>query len=315
MRDAGAKRGSMMGACRRSFVAGVVGLASWIGAPTTEAQQAPPPPVGIADSLYLRAQRLVNEGDTARGRSIVDSLVRTTRDGTDARANALFWRATIAADSSAARRDYLTIVIDYPLSPRTADALLRLGQAEFGWGDRTASLRHLERLVLEHPASEATVDGWIWIGRARIADRELAAGCTALDSARGHVRAGDVERSNQITFARQPCRMLAVAPSTPASPATSPSHPPGGTVSGPPADAASPRRWSAQVAAYKLKADAEKMAKTLSERGYDARVDAVSLFHVRIGSFRTRAEAVAMVANLKQRQITAIVVEATRRAP
>mgnify|MGYP001336580007 CR=1 FL=1 len=301
-----------MHAALRGAVAGLAGLAGLFGAAVLKAQA---PPAGIADSVYRRAQRMVNEGDAERGRTLVDSLLRATRDGSDARANAMFWRATLAADSTAAQRDYLTIAIDYPLSPRAADALLRLGQAEFAWGDRAASLRHLERLVLEHPASDAAVDGWYWLGRARIAERELAAGCIALDSARGRLKTGDVERGSQITFARQPCRMLAVAPPGTASSATPTSEPPSGMASRPPPDTAIVRRWSAQVAAYKLKADAQRLAKRLSERGYDARVDELSLFHVRVGLFRTRAEAAGTVATLKQQQITAIVVEATRRAP
>jgi cell division septation protein DedD len=293
-------------------VVGLAGLAGLLGAAVADAQARP---AGSADSLFRRAQRLVNEGDSTGGRALVDSLLRTTRDGSDARANALFWRATLAADSTEAQRDYLTIAIDHALSPRAADALLRLGQAGYARGDRAAAMRHLERLVLEHPASEAAVDGWYWLGRARIAERELATGCVALDSARRRLKAGDVERSSRIAFAAQPCRMLAVTPPAVAPPGSPAGAPPSGTLSRRPLDSTTRPRWSVQVAAYKLEADAEKLAANLKTRGYDARVDKLSLFHVRVGMFRTRAEAATVVARLKQRQINAIVVEVTRRAP
>ncbi len=295
----------------RRAVAGVATLAALVGAGPLLAQGPPAP----ADSVYRRAQRLVIDGDTARGRALIDSLVRTTPDRSDARATALFWRATLAPDSVAAQRDYLTIAIDYPLSPPAADALLRVGQADFAWGDRAASLRHLERLVLEYPTSDAAVDGWILLGRARIGGRDLASGCVALDSARGRLKAGDVERGSQIAFAMQSCRQLGVTPAAPAPAAGTGAKPPGGAATRPAPEPSTARRWSVQVAAYKVRADADKLAKTLTERGYDARVDALNLYHVRIGLFRTRAEAATIVANLKQRQITAIIVEVTRRAP
>ncbi len=296
---------------RRVAFAVAAGLAGvfWAGLVSAQGAQA-----GPADSVFRRAQRLANQGDSVAGRALVDSVLRATRDGSDARADALFWRAMLAPDSSAARRDYLTIVIDHALSPRAADALLRLSQLELGWGDRGAAISHLERLVLEHPASEAAGDGWYWLGRARIAERDLAGGCVALDSARRRMKAGDVERGGQITFAQQPCRALTTtAPSAVGQAAPTPG---GKAAARPPADSgAGARRWSAQVAAYKLRADADELASKLKARGYDARVDALSLFHVRIGLFRTQAEAAAVVATLKQRKITAFVVEATRRAP
>lgn len=302
----------------RKPVGVVFGLLAAMGglARTIHAQVAAP----SADSLqFRRAQRMVNDGDSIGGRALLDSLVNATRDGTRARADALYWRALFSPDALTAKTDLLTIVIDYALSPRAADALLRLGRNAYASGDRPAAVVYLDRLLLEYPASGAAADGWLWLGRARIDDGNLQQGCRALDSAQTRLRPADVERQRQVSFARQPCRALATAPrpSAPAGPTGAPSKSPAGPsgAAARPDTAARSRRWSVQVAAYKLLDDAEKLGKSLKARGYDARVDSLTLFHVRIGVFRTRAEASALVAKLKQQQIVAIVVEATGREP
>ena len=70
--------------------------------------------------------------------------------------------------------------------------------------------------------------------------------------------------------------------------------------------------WSAQVAAYDSPEDAQRLAKKLSDRGYEARVTNEKPFRVRIGRYARRAEAVDLAAKLKDAKITAIVVEAEK---
>ena len=290
----------MTHAYRRRALAALAALGCIVRAPALTAQTAGADP----DAAFRRAQSMVGKGDSAGARALVDSLVRAAREGSDARANALFWRATFAPDPRAARADYLIITVDYAFSPRAADALLRLAIAEYASGDRPAALRHLDRLILEHPASNAAADGWYRLGRARIDDGDVAAGCIALDSARARLTPADVERSTQVAYYKQRCRALVAAPA--AAPVAAP--PPADTV-------ASTPRWSVQVAAYKTKAEAERLVKTLKARGYEARVDELTLFHVRIGAYEKRADATALVVELKAQRINAIVVEATRRGP
>ena len=224
----------------------------------------------------------------------------------DARAEALFWRATVAADSQSAQADYLTIVVDHALSPRAADALLRLGRSELSHGDREAALRHLERLVLEHATSTAATDGWYWLGRTRILDNDLAGACVALDSALSRLPESEIERRKPVQYYSQPCKNLVVPPvpataldtsaaappkrdttvaavrgdSTPVTPRRD-TTPPGRRDSAP----AKPK-YSVQIAAYETRAGAEALVKKLTARGYEARVDSLKLFHVRIGMYR-----------------------------
>ncbi len=284
--------------------AAVLGLP---GAGATARAQGVP---SLPDSLFVRAQRLVKEGDGTRGLVLLDSLVRTNREGTNARAQALYWRATLAKDSTAAEGDYIAIVVDHALSPYAADALLHLGQIEYSRGSRSAAVAHFERLVLEHRASSAAADGWFWLGRARVENNDLSNGCVALDSAKRRIPAGNVELLNRVAFVAQPCRGLADAR---AAAAATPPVTSSDTV--PPAKPPA-RRYSAQVGALKTSAEAERLVRSLKLKKHEARIDTLPpLFKVRIGSFASRAEAASLVSKLKREKIDAIVVEATRREP
>ena len=59
-----------------------------------------------ADSVFARARQLVVNGNGAAGRVLVDSMVAVTTPDTPAYAEALYWRATLAATSADAERDY-----------------------------------------------------------------------------------------------------------------------------------------------------------------------------------------------------------------
>lgn len=250
-------------------------------------------------AAVARARALSRSGDAGAARALLDSMVGAAADGTNARAVALFWRAMLASDTAAAMQDYTTIVVDHALSAYAASALAHLGQIELARGDRQSARFHLERLVFDYAGTAAADSSWYWLGRARAETGELRGGCAAFDSARTHTASSDVERRKQIDFAQLPCRALAA--DTTRSAAAS-------------ADTAPRRaRWSAQVAAYPSRAGADSLVRRLKRLGYDARVDSLKLFHVRIGTFATRAEAAAFVAKMKQQGRTAIVVEVDGR--
>jgi len=75
--------------------------------------------------------------------------------------------------------------------------------------------------------------------------------------------------------------------------------------------AAAAPAWSVQVAAYNKKPDADKLAATLANRGYDARVDGtVAPFRVRIGRYPSAREAEAALAEIKSKKMAGFVVRA-----
>jgi cell division septation protein DedD len=72
--------------------------------------------------------------------------------------------------------------------------------------------------------------------------------------------------------------------------------------------------YSVQVAAYKTKADAEKLAGSLKSRGYDARVDvSPDWFRVRIGRYPSERAAEVQLREMKTKQMSGFVVRAPDR--
>ena len=271
------------------------------------AAQIVPPAAGTSASplaqVFRRAQQSANDGDTAAARAIVDSVLASMPTSSDEYPEALFWHASFATSGEVARRDYLRLAVEYSLSPRAGDALVRLAQLELTTGNRAGAKKYLERLSMEHADERSRAVGAYWMGRVLLDEGTMAEGCASLAVARAHVASADVELSNQIAYyARQCVGLRREADTARAGPAI-------------PVDASPALRgpaWSAQVAAYATSKEAERMAARLKARGYDVRVTRETPFRVRIGQFPKRADAAALARKLKQSKIAAIVVESER---
>jgi cell division septation protein DedD len=299
------------------------------------------------DSIVVRVQRFASDGNAAAGRALVDSVLGAAKEGSVPYVNALFARASIAESADAARKDYLRIALDYSISPRAEDALLRLAQLEIARGDRAAAKQYLERLALEHPGGVSRAQGAYWLGRVLLDDGAMVAACASLVEAKARVAASDVELANQITYYSRPCAAVrhaadsaradsvdkvmkaaradsvaradsttkAAAAEAKAAAAAAKKKSKTPAKKDVPKVAASDAKaggWSAQVAAYDTQEEAERLAKKLSDRGYETRVTNEKPFRVRIGRYTRRAEAIDLVAKLKEAKITAIVVEAEK---
>ena len=294
------------------------------------------------DTMFLRARRLVTDGNGAAGRALVDSLLAAATPGTMRYAEALFWRASVAPTAAAAERDYRMLSIEYPLSPRAEDALLRLAQLELARGDRELALKHLERLTLEHPASAARARASYWRSRVLFDGGNIPRACAALADARTHVAIGEVELRNQIEYQGRRClgvdttvvaetaRIAAPAPLQQAQPATAapsqqvqpaapparsaqPAVPPVQRTEPPPVSAPAPVTrpspalpFTVQVAAFPGRAQADQFRDRLIARGLQARtVGAGQVFRVRVGRYATRAAANTVAQDLRARKIAA----------
>ena len=157
------------------------------------------------DSMYRQAHGLVSRGQGAEGRALVDSLLLATPPGTPAYAEGLFWRAVTASRVEDAERDYLRIVIEFPLSPRAEDALIRLAELEMMRGDRTRAQRHLQRLIIEHPNGPGRARASYWLARVFFEANDLPRACNELNVARARAAASDVELRNQVDYQAQRC--------------------------------------------------------------------------------------------------------------
>jgi cell division septation protein DedD len=190
-----------------------------------------------ADAVFRRAVTLVNDGEGAAGRALLDSMVKAARPGSLELAEALYWRATVAPSAAEAEQDFRRVILDHPLSPRIPDALLRLAQLELARADRENALRRLQRLDIEYPGYPGRARTSYWMARAYLDQNDIARGCAAVTEARGRAAPNDVELRNQIDFLALRCP----AAPPPAVAGSEPGVPPAGGVGQPaPATQAAP---------------------------------------------------------------------------
>ena len=215
----------------------------------------------VVDTMYLHAHALVSRGQGAEGRALVDSLLLATPPATPAYAEGLFWRAVTASRAEDAERDYLRIVIEFPLSPRSEDALIRLAELEMMRGDRTRAQRHLQRLIIEHPNGAGRARASYWLARVFFDANDLPRACNELNVARARAATNDIELRNQVDYQAQRCvgvnvvvaptpapaisqpasTVAAAAPPASAPAATSPTTPAGTSAATPPVAPPAPR--------------------------------------------------------------------------
>lgn len=281
------------------------------------AAQATPPLAPVADTakidtLFLRAQRMAAEGQGDAARALVQHEIDTASAGSPRYVDALYWRAVVAATAADAEKDLRRIIIEFPLSPRNEDALLRLAQLEMTRGDNDQALAHLQRLVIDHPASPSRARASFWMARVYFDKNQTPAACRSLADAAHSTTPGQVEQRNQIDFWMQRCHGMDTAavatapahvdsPPTVAPPTSVASAPPRETEPVPPASPPAPTttvstskrttttavttttvtpprapavsgKYTVQVGAYPTRDAAESLRKSLVNRGIDARV-------------------------------------------
>ena len=297
------------------------------------------------DSAFARARRLVVSGQTTAGRQMADSILAATPVGTPAYGSALYGRATLAATAADAERDYQRIVVEYPLSAHSGDALLALVQIERSNGDRAAAIGHLQRFLREDPASTSRGNAAFWLAQLLFEQNNDVDACAALDTARAALKAGDVELQNQVNFYSTRCQAAAAraaADSTAHADSIARTdsiaradsmkkastrehsrahveapkkHAP--TTAAPPArteKASEEGRYSVQVAAYGTESEARKAVERLHARGIEARVDGTERpYRVRIGHYATRTEATEALARFKKLGIEGFVTTSEAR--
>lgn len=277
-------------------------------APTWASAQAAMP----SDTALRRAQRLVAEGQGAAGRALVDTVLAQAATQPARQAEGLFWRAALAEQASSAERDYQRVTVEHALSPWSGEALLRLGQLAYARGERLAALKSFERIVVEQAETPIAATGHFWKGRVLLEQGDVAPACESLREAARRSAPQAIELRNQVEFYAQRCRETPSAPATAAAPVMAPPAsapvvsanaqtasvlPPVGTAAGASTGmvertASRVPSWSLQVSAHTTRADAAKAARTLGNRGYQARVEGTSApFRVRVGRYASEAEA------------------------
>lgn len=272
---------------------------------------------GPMTSAVGRARGLIDAGSGAQARALLDSLVSAAGDGSDDRAEALYWRAVLSESAVDASRDWKRVVIDAPLSIRAADALLRLAELDVLRGQVDEGRASFARVVRDFAGTEQAVRAALWTARTYADERNAAKVCETLALLTGMtIPDGELalqERQLRSTCAAASSNAGSVAAGTPptasGSGATGATSAPLGAGSGAPDSAAaapaattpSPVAFSVQLAAYDFRSQAAALVARLAKRGIKARVDGTAKpFRVRVGRYATREEAAAALARLKK---------------
>jgi len=280
------------------------------------------PAVGGAQSssdsaAYKQAQTLVNDGNATAGRAIVDSLIARSTPGSNAYAEGLYWRAVLSATAQDAEMDYRRIIVDYPLSPRVEDVLLRLAQLELARADYDGALQHLNRLTVEHPGGSTRARAGYWTARVLFEKNDIPRACAANADALARTNDGDTELRNQISYLNQRCVGVAIATAAPTSPpvvapATSP--PVGGLPVGTANDSTVPKKPPMQLPAAPMdgkptmivggvKATTTTTSSSKSVPAKPVSQDEASVsgeWSVQIAAYNVKSQAQTMAARLKK---------------
>lgn len=242
-----------------------------------------------ASDVGTRIERLTAAGNSSAARALADSVLAASQEGSDPFIEALYWHAVLDSTAAGAERNYLRIVVEYPLAARASAALLRLAELEMARQARDRARRHLEKLHADYPKSDHIARAQYLLARMARDDGESERACALLNAARASVDANDVELKNQITYLHASCASV-VPPTPPVDTSVvrdSSDRPPSRTT-----PTTAKGQFTIQVAAYNTQREATSLARQLQRRGLPARVVGVKApYRVRVGRYATREEA------------------------
>jgi len=248
------------------------------------------------------AVRLAQDGLSDSARAVVGRILGSLQPADTLYAEALYTMGFLAATEADRRLHLRRVVVDYAQSDWADDALLQLAQLDYAVGNTEATVRQVEVLLRDYPATPVAGIAAFWGARAAGDRRDAATACRMADM--GLLAAGsDVELRNQLEFQKQRCQGLSsmadesARNATAASPRPAEEEPPGRT----PTQAAR-SGYFVQVSAVRTQAAANIEVARVKRAGYTAiLVRESGLLKVRVGAFRTRAEADAAASEIRIR--------------
>ena len=253
-----------------------------------------------------------NTGQLFAARATIDSLVAATPEGSSEFGEVIFARATLASSVLDAMLDYEKIIAELPSSPLRQESLLRAAQRSLAADDAAKALEYLRTMARDYPDDSSQAKAGYWMTRALLDQHDITAACAANREALSHARSGLPVISAQLQEqAKLSCANITAIPAVdsakPVVPATV--TPPKTTSTAVPG----PKLYAVQVAAFGVRKDAETESLRLRKTGLDAHVDGdVRPFRVRVGHFKTRADAVQALRDLKKRKISGFVTETSK---
>jgi len=254
------------------------------------------------------AVRLATEGRGDSARALVRRRLATTSPTDSTYAEVLYTAGVVASNPDTALRYLRRTSVEYSQSGWADRALLRIAQIAFASGDASTTYSTAQRVLSDYPFSTVRPQAAYWAGRAQIDLGNLVSACRLLSLAADSAR-DDVELANRARFYVQRCSGVAVAKpdsvvkdSTAPVASTSQMGKPADSQTGKPATSP-PSAYAIQVSAVRSAAAADQSMQLLKRAGYDPRVnrDPDGLLKVRVGRYKTRAEAQRIAAEIRRK--------------
>ena len=273
------------------------------------------------DPRLAAAVRSAQEGQGDSARASIQRLLDATAPTDSLYPQILYTQAMVADNAADMRRALQRVVVEYPTSDWSDDALVRLVQMDYATRSFDAAARNLERLRQDFPLTPLYAQAAYWAGRTYFDLKNPTRACEWL--ADGMARVGDnLELQNQLGFLYQRCGVKIVSDSgtrtdsagartdsagarsaadssrTADSTRTQATAPP----AAPAAAQGAKAKYRVQVAAVATPGAADDAADAAEKLGYPAViVRERGLYKVRAGTFATREEAQTAVKRIKSR--------------
>jgi cell division septation protein DedD len=290
------------------------------------------PAFSQTDPRLVEVVRHAQEGESDSARIKVQQLLSATPPTDTLYPQILYTQAMVTSDASEMRRQLQRVAVEYSSSSWADDALLRLVQLDYAGTNLEGAARNLERIRLDYPDSPLVPQAAYWAARTYFDQKKPDLACRWIAEGLKDSSA-NLELQNQLRYLNQRCSQFAATPAParvdtlarPAAPfdsqptaAATPQATPSDTArtpapsapvprqpaSTPPADsalaAATATHYRIQIAAVSSKATAESVAGKLKSKGFNPiTMEEGGLYKVRIGDYRTKAEAAAAVPQIK----------------
>jgi tetratricopeptide (TPR) repeat protein len=268
------------------------------------------------DPRLVAAVHSAQEGQGDSARASIQRLLDTTAPTDSLYPEILYAQAMVADNAADMRRSLQRVVVEYPTSDWSDDALVRLVQMDYATRSFDAAARNLERLKQDFPLTPLYAQAAYWAGRTYFDLKDPARACEWL--ADGMARVGDnLELQNQLGYLYQRCGVKIVSDSGGRRDSVSATSGPDSsragdstrtkTATAPPTDSTKPAsaqgskvKYRVQVAAVATPGAADDAADAAEKLGYPAViVRERGLYKVRAGTFATKEEAQAAVRRIK----------------
>lgn len=163
---------------------------------------------GGMTAAVSRARALADNGDDAKARTLLDSLVNTASRESNDLAEALYWRGMLVADGLSSERDWKRLIVDVPFSPRAADALLKLSEQDLQRNNPALARQHVQQLLADHPQSSQRPRALLVLARSYFDQRDAPRGCGIVSAVRRDAPLSAVEVRLQADELQQQCRSV-----------------------------------------------------------------------------------------------------------